>query len=41
MKLIFTVLLLAVLYSQRHRIIKMIKCMVYACVAFYDAWKTE
>jgi hypothetical protein len=41
MKFIFTVLLLTVLYRQRYRIYKMIKCLVCACAAYYDAWKTE
>lgn len=41
MKFIFTILLLTVLYRQRYRIYKMIKCMVCACAAYYDAWKTE
>lgn len=41
MKFIITVLLLTVLYRQRHRIFKMIKCFIYACAAYCDAWKTE
>ena len=41
MKVIFTVPLLTVLYRQRYRIYKMLKCMICACAAYYDAWKTE
>ena len=41
MKFIFTVLLLMVLYRQRYRIYKMIRCMIRACAAYYDAWKIE
>lgn len=41
MKVIFTVLLLTVLYRQRYRICKMIRCTICACAAYYDAWTTE
>ena len=41
MKFILILLLLTVLYRQRYRIYKMLKCMICACAADYDAWKTE
>lgn len=41
LKFIIIVLLLTVLFRQRHRIYKMIKCAVRACAAYFDAWKKE